>query len=175
MYIGPERQRQLPGRVGYVKNIRCAGHLTMALNPERLCEIIPNIVRVLSYFDFDSIAFRGLSGALVAPIVAMQMNKTLIAVRKPHEDAHTIHRVEGDMGARRFIILDDFVCSGDTVRAILKDIDDEFSDRGTTPPECLGAFSYAYSYPGQDPETALREVTSYLPDYRRKMLRSNSR
>lgn len=103
----------------HMPKIDCANHLSCFLDPtDRKC-VVKNSIAVLSKYDFDAIAFQGLSGALIAPIIAMQMDKTLIAVRKPNEECHSLYRVEGDVAARRYIIVDDFISSGNTVRAIL--------------------------------------------------------
>src|SRR4051812_10409313 len=92
---------------GYQHRIRCSGHLYNGFVPERFFETLHDIINVLSRYDFDAIAFRGLSGALFAPTVAMKMGKTLIAVRKK-STIHSSRIVEGDYNARRYIILDDF-------------------------------------------------------------------
>jgi len=128
----------------YTKDIRCAGHLHYALDPARLKEKLPEIIEVLSRYEFDAIAFRGLSGALVAPTVAMMMGKTLLAVRKLHEAAHSIHLVEGDIGATKFVILDDFSSSGKTVYEILKAVKTEFESQGCPVPECVGLYQYLF-------------------------------
>lgn len=110
----------------------------MALTPDSLRRVLPNIIRVLSYYSFDAIAFRGLSGSLVAPIVAHMMDKTLLAVRKG-EQCHSVHMVEGDHNARRYVILDDFISSGTTVREILKWVGREIPHA-----RCIGALEYCY-------------------------------
>lgn len=77
--------------------------------------------------SFDAIAFRGMSGAMVAPVVAARLNKTLIMVRKDGDGSHSPQRVEGDCEAARYIILDDLISRGDTVRTIQKTIHDKFN------------------------------------------------
>lgn len=76
----------------------------------------------LKDLDFDAIAFRGISGALTAPILAYKLHKTLIAVRKPTEDNHSGMLVEGDKGARRYIVVDEIVASGNTVCTIVEKV-----------------------------------------------------
>lgn len=68
---------------------------------------------------FDALAFRGLSGAVVASAVAMRMGKDLIGVRKG-EDTHSCYpEVEGaPYRSIRYIILDDQIASGHTLNAI---------------------------------------------------------
>jgi orotate phosphoribosyltransferase len=65
---------------------------------------------------FDAIAFRGMSGALAAAPLALKLNKHLICVRKG-ESTHADYDVEGALGCR-YIIVDDCISSGATVRTI---------------------------------------------------------
>lgn len=71
-------------------------------------------------YEFDIIAVRGLSGQLVGIPVSLIMRKELIIVRKRDERAHSVQnpgmREAGQNG--RYIIIDDFMSSGDTVAAI---------------------------------------------------------
>lgn len=71
-----------------------------------------------SRVKFDAIAFRGLSGALVAPSIAIMMNKHLLAVRKTGDTDHSKYRVEGYMGCP-YIIVDDLIESGETMETII--------------------------------------------------------
>jgi len=73
---------------------------------------------------FDTIAFRGMSGALIAPIVADKLNKSLTLVRKQEVDEHKSHAeypVEGALFVD-YVIVDDFTNSGRTLREIQKRI-----------------------------------------------------
>lgn len=69
---------------------------------------------------FDSVAFRGSSGAAMAFIASNALNVPLVHVRKG--SSHCIMSVEGRMDAKRIVIVDDFVDRGGTVRAIIKTI-----------------------------------------------------
>jgi adenine/guanine phosphoribosyltransferase-like PRPP-binding protein len=69
---------------------------------------------------FRNIAFRGISGALVAPALAVLLEKNLLVVRKPNESAHTRSLVEGNKSHAPYIIVDDFISSGDTIRHIVE-------------------------------------------------------
>jgi adenine/guanine phosphoribosyltransferase-like PRPP-binding protein len=69
---------------------------------------------------FDSLAFRGMSGAVIAPPVAIALKKHLIMVRKPEEPTHSDFPVEGNINSRKYIIIDDFMSSGKTARAIIE-------------------------------------------------------
>jgi len=85
---------------------------------------VSDAVDILDTEDFDTFAFRGISGALITPTLALMMDKTLCAVRKPKtdENSHGFFNVEGNRAAQRFIIVDDFISSGATVYAILKEM-----------------------------------------------------
>lgn len=147
----------------YVPMVRCAGHLDMALDIERLTTRIDTMVSHLSAFQFDSIAFCGLSGALVAPIVAYKMGKTLLAVRKEDEDCHSCHTVEGDMATRRYLILDDFISSGNTVDHIFDSVQTKLPHA-----VCIGVYEYLFS-------RGELSSTSHLQYRRERMLRAREK
>jgi adenine/guanine phosphoribosyltransferase-like PRPP-binding protein len=90
--------------------------------PERLEERVKLAARALKYHEFDAIAFRGMSGALISVPLALKMCKTMIMVRKPGDDSHSTFLVEGDTQARKYVIVDDFVATGDTVRTIKREV-----------------------------------------------------
>ena len=99
-------------------------YLQAALDPKHLKDFFQKAPAVLRQFQFEAIAFRGISGALVAPTLAHLMDKSLIVVRKPRlvEESHSFERVEGDHAATRYLLVDDFTNSGNTLRAILTDV-----------------------------------------------------
>lgn len=105
---------------------RHSGYLSNCIERDRLRKNIPQAVKILKAHKFDAIAFRGLSGTLVGPLLAYLLNKTVLAVRKPHElkrsNSHGYYQVEGDIAAGKYVIVDDFVSSGDTVREIIIEI-----------------------------------------------------
>lgn len=113
-------------------------YMTRNLQLAHVNERIPVAVEFLSQFEFDAIAFRGMSGALVAPIIARELGKTLICVRKPDEKCHSSRLVEGDSGARSYVIIDDFIDYGTTVRKIFTAVG-EFAPQA----KCLGTFQFA--------------------------------
>lgn len=116
--------------------IQCAAHLSTALTPQKLRKAVAATIKFLKGKDFDAIAFRGLSGQLFAPIIAIRLRKTLLAVRKG-EDTHSTQMVEGDLGARNYIIIDDFIAGGNTVNQIIKEI---YAVRPSI--KCVGYFGY---------------------------------
>jgi adenine/guanine phosphoribosyltransferase-like PRPP-binding protein len=115
-------------------------YLTDALTPMNTKKLVKAAMTLLKLYDFDAIAFRGISGALVAPILAYRLNKSLLVVRKPKQTDETSHsgrRVEGDLNARRYLIVDDFQSSGNTVQAIVEEIS-KFAPNA----RCIGALLY---------------------------------
>ncbi len=120
---------------------RAFDYLEMALSPmvvkfvvdwtvSRIREVTPTA---------QAIAFRGLSGSMVAPIVAHQLDLNPIGIRKPGESSHqgsTVSRVDihGEE-VKRYVIVDDFVATGDTIRKIV-------TNEATQGLRLLGVFCY---------------------------------
>lgn len=118
-------------------------YLDTVFHKEILTKFLKAARVLVKKYDFQSFAFRGMSGALVAPLLAYQTNKTMLMVRKPKvEDStessdHSEYRVEGDLAARRYIIVDDFICSGATMRATIEEI-----SKAAPNAKCLGILLY---------------------------------
>jgi orotate phosphoribosyltransferase-like protein len=100
-----------------------ASWLTHSVCQDKLRAILPKARAILRKYQFDSIAFRGISGALTAPILAYMLRKNVLVIRKSPEEegySHSGHEVEGDMHAQRYVIVDDFVSTGKTITEIFK-------------------------------------------------------
>ena len=103
-----------------------------ALRPESRNLIIEDALKVLTPIadSFDVLAFQGMSGAVMAPILAHLLGKGLLFVRKGDsyqdvgsgEARHSSLKVEGPCGHIRFLIVDDFIAGGSTVRRIHKHV-----------------------------------------------------
>ena len=95
---------------------------------------------------FDTIAFTGISGAGVAFPLANRLFKGLICVRKELNSCHSKHKVEGQIGAKHYIIVDDFVETGNTIFTIVKEINLAYEKychpRTFGPPICVGVYLY---------------------------------
>lgn len=120
--------------------VKCASHLEHTLNVSLLRQTIRRAVAVLKHYEFDAIAFRGLSGSLIAPALAVELNKSLIAVRKPEEIRHSSRIVEGDYNAKRYVIVDDLISTGTTARAIVEAIKNEVNSDAI----CIGVLETMY-------------------------------
>jgi hypothetical protein len=121
-------------------------YLTAALDRNQANIVIKAMVKLIkaSQIEFDAIAFRGMSGALIAPIIAYKMNKPIIMVRKKG-GSHSSSTIEGYKNAKTYIVIDDFVCGGDTIKTIINTIFDGDSNgdfKGAIP---VGIFLYRSS------------------------------
>lgn len=90
----------------------------------------------------QAVAFTGVSGALIAPAVALQLCLNPIAVRKGYDDSHggsTKHPTALERApVHQYVIVDDFVESGATLGRMLGS--DTLAGM-----QCLGVFCYAAS------------------------------
>jgi adenine/guanine phosphoribosyltransferase-like PRPP-binding protein len=103
-------------------------HVDRVFRADLISKLIPAACRELKRMEaaglrIDAIAFRGMSGCLFAAPLSARMRKPMIMVRKKcvscgREQSHTTQLVEGDRNAKTYVIVDDFIASGKTVRAI---------------------------------------------------------
>jgi adenine/guanine phosphoribosyltransferase-like PRPP-binding protein len=105
--------------------------LEKATTVDGLSDIIDRMAeRILaSGLTFSAIAFSGISGCLIGPTLALRIKKDLLVIRKPDDDdSHSSSRLEGILrsdpydGKFHYIIVDDLVCSGDTVARIVGEV-----------------------------------------------------
>ena len=107
--------------------------------------------------DCDAIAFRGVSGALIAPSVADKLGKHLIVSRKANDDSHSIYDVESSSTkVKNYAIVDDLIGTGNTLRTIRFTIENTFPKA-----RCVGVVLY---HPTQCHATG----TVKFPPYYRK-------
>jgi|SRR5579859_32331 len=88
---------------------------------------VDRAVNALKLFDaqtpFDTIAFCGMSGASLAYPLSYLMGKNLICVRKTEKiENHSWRESEGVVDCKSYVIVDDCVDSGDTLRKIEKGV-----------------------------------------------------
>jgi hypothetical protein len=122
-----------------------ASYLENGCDHASVKELVKKAVRKLKKLDFDSIAFRGVSGALIAPIVAYKLKKPVTCIRKPTEPSHGCGTVEGAVNFERYIIIDDFISTGDTVNTIRHTLVKFAGDRAVMPnpppiPKCIAIY-----------------------------------
>lgn len=76
---------------------------------------------------FDAIAFTGTSGAAIAYPISAMLKIPLICVRKDSRN-HYRHPIEGCITAERYVIVDDFISMGTTMKKITSTIKKEMPD-----------------------------------------------
>lgn len=99
--------------------------------------IITSAYRNLQGIEFDTFVCRGISGILVAPLLARAMSRNFLIVRKPNEYSHSWSEVEGTFG-HRWVFLDDFISGGTTFHACR----DAVERYVTVPHSLVGVYLY---------------------------------
>lgn len=109
-----------------------------AFHGSGLKQIRAKLVKLIreSGIKFDAIAVRGNSGLLLGPLVATVLNKGLILVRKDCQ-SHASYTVEGCTEVKRYIIVDDLIESGKTI----KEMRDKIGPSNLI--KCVGVFLYS--------------------------------
>lgn len=126
-----------------VQSTYASDYLWPVLRPDAREKVVKGFIRYLKRvmkkqnLKFDTVVCRGTSGLLVAPIIAHMLNKHLIVSRKPKEDSHSSDSVEGYRTPKRYIIVDDLICRGDTVNNILRHMEECRPEA-----ECVAIFLY---------------------------------
>lgn len=112
-------------------------------------KLILSAQKMRKEIGFDTIAFQGTSGSAGAYILAKELYVPLICIRKENEKSHYAQDnglFEGSLDAKRYIIVDDFICSGHTVRRIENIIHEKLKGNA----KCVGYLMYSSS---RDPYT----------------------
>jgi len=117
--------------------IQGASHTCHVLNHKTRNKIIIKAICDLRKISdsFDSIACCGVSGLMVVPQIAELLNKNIVVVRKG-EQCYSEFLTEG-AAPFRYIILDDLICSGSTVKHIKKVLKEEYRRS-----ICVGVYCY---------------------------------
>lgn len=116
-----------------------SGHL---FEPKKLRAVAKQLAKDIDKLQPDAIAVRGKSGIALAFAISMVSDIPIITVRKPNESSHGTD-VEGaalsstqEEGVLRYLIVDDFVASGDTALAIANKLDSYLLSRQGLPRSC---------------------------------------
>lgn len=105
------------------KNKVYSVYLDSAFEPALFKRIVGVICKCLETLDYDAIAFRGMSGSLFAPLVASKLGKKMIMIRKIGDGNHSGMLTEGWKMVDRVVIIDDLICTGNTIRSMVLDLD----------------------------------------------------
>ena len=96
----------------------------------------------------EGIAFRGASGSLISMAICAKTKKKPMLIRK-EKNCHSLKKFEG-YHCDSFVIVDDCVNSGATVRSILAAISETYCESiQTTIKRCKAILCYTYTYKGQ--------------------------
>lgn len=106
----------------YADGITSSIHMQCLIDTEQLAVRLTLAEEVLRTIAFDTIAFRGMSGAFLGPSLAVRLGKKLILVRKDGDRDHTCYAVEGNERTNRYVIVDEFEYKGNTKRAIIEHV-----------------------------------------------------
>jgi adenine/guanine phosphoribosyltransferase-like PRPP-binding protein len=97
--------------------------------------------QIMTMEEYDSIAFTGTSGAAMAYILSAELGVHLICIRKATDSSHYVRghgQLEGNVSAKRYLFVDDFISSGTTFRTVR-----EFIKNKMPKAECIGGLMYA--------------------------------
>jgi hypoxanthine phosphoribosyltransferase len=105
-------------------------YLKPLFNPEWYSSIVDQSIEtakeLLVKHPFDTIVFSGLSGSAIAFTIAHSLNSfPLLVVRKKEDQSHysTVKgNLEGNIGLKRYLLVDDFIDTGATVDYIIRSI-----------------------------------------------------
>ncbi len=117
--------------------IQGASHTSRILNHKYRNRIIMTTYQHLKKYEesYDAIVCCGTSGLMVVPQIAELLKKNIVVVRKDLKGYSKFY-VEGAY-TKKYIIVDDLICSGDTIRHIIRSIKKE-----TSTSKCIGVYSY---------------------------------
>lgn len=119
-------------------------------DPRELRRVINLVVAEIGKLDRrpQFLAVRGTSGTAIGGAVSLVSDLPLVVVRKEDDNSHAKHygTVQGMRGTGGlYIIVDDLVDSGTTVREIVAAIkrDHEHNSDSYTPTECIAVILYS--------------------------------
>ena len=140
---------------------------------KQAAEAIP---RMMAETNADAIVVSGNSGISIGHAALMLIEFPLVLVRKNKDNSHGT-AVEGPLNhkLRRYLILDDFVSSGATVRNICDTLYSQAIERDSTPPECMGVLEYTLDWAEGNQHGAVSwrspsDILIHIPQYTMKSL-----
>lgn len=117
-------------------------YLSDQLKPSLAKKTVRKVVKEIRRQNiwFDTIVFSGYSGSLIAPSVAMLLEKHMAFVRRETHHNHSGQKVEtSGADIESFIIIDDIIEKGNTIKRIIDGIKNYawYPDA-----KCVGVFLY---------------------------------
>ena len=117
-------------------------YLSSQLKPNLAKKTVRKVIAEIrrQKLEFDTIVFSGYSGSLIAPAVAMLLDKSMAFVRRETHHNHSGQKLETSGATlESFIIIDDIVERGNTIKRIIKRIQDTI---GYSDAKCVGVILY---------------------------------
>jgi adenine/guanine phosphoribosyltransferase-like PRPP-binding protein len=115
-------------------------YLFAAFDKKFKVKTIDYVCRQLEKIDCDAIAFSGMSGALIAPIIAYKTGKNIILVRKSKDDSHSSYKIEASSTkCKKYVIIDDLISTGTTVEFIIRKMWKDYTFQNSV---CVGVILY---------------------------------
>ena len=108
------------------------------LNPQGSVELVAQRLKGIQY---DTIVGCGVSGTILLFPLQARLGKHVAVIRKPNDGTHSMQNIEGTIGSR-YVIVDDQVSSGATVRYIKEQIANQFVAHGKGKPRFVGVCSF---------------------------------
>ena len=103
-----------------------------------LAEALPGI---MEQTGADSLWVTGKSGIAIAFPLLYVMDVKIITVRKPGEDSHgTTFEGADEFEPKKYLILDDFVSTGETVGRVLTQVYEKYGAKEF--PQCVGVIEW---------------------------------
>lgn len=117
--------------------------------------------------SFSGMAFRGQSGAALAYPLSARLNIPLICVRKTREISHGLNVEGSSRNIRRYIIIDDFIENGNTIKAIIKAIakEEQWRSPGKSNTKCVGIVLYTVAQHGEWSQKFFNHKDLKIPIY----------
>lgn len=137
----------------YLKDIFCPSRLF-----KTYARTLNAAIVLKRYLKYDTIAFSGLSGASIAFPLSVAMGIPLVCIRKRTDMTHSNRLVEGQVDVRKYLIVDDFVDTGKTVKNIRQEIEQQCKNA-----QCVGIllFSSCWRNPKQVQVTKNKYIDCY--------------
>lgn len=141
--------------------------VSMKTYQKTITQVCNKVQLLREKLNFDAIAFRGVSGMSIGFPVAERLSLTPIVVRKSIRNSHGYHIVEtfeeiptAKEQVLRYLIIDDFISTGKTVCAIVKEINIFMKYLHKTR-ICVGILLYNDTVEGKTREQQQKEVIFY--------------
>jgi adenine/guanine phosphoribosyltransferase-like PRPP-binding protein len=99
---------------------------------KQFLDLVPEAIKIITAYrkkhPFDAIAFTGSSGAAIAFPLSFFLKLPLIHIRKDDKN-HYGKPIEGTISSKKYLIVDDLIASGATIRNIVKTINKEYKHK----------------------------------------------